>query len=120
MQLFKTVTISEDKKDRANPENLWTAAFVTLARYQREGKEPGAECWQADTRWKRPLLIEDIRKEWLSLVGGDYLFPWSDDFVIDIWVSLRKAPKIAKVALCDELNIEVPSKWKVGDQENSP
>jgi hypothetical protein len=115
MQLFKTVAISEDKKDRANPENLWTAAFVVLARYQREGKEPGAECWQADTRWKRPILIEDIRAEWLSIVGGDYLFPWSDDFVIDIWVSMRKAQKYAKAAFCEELGIEVPAKWKSGD-----
>lgn len=116
-KLFQKLDISNDKKSRADADILWAAVFIVLTRYQRDGKEPGAEHWQADTRWKRPLLIEDIRTEWLSIIGGDYLFPWSDDFVIDIFVSQRKATRAAKVAICEELGIEIPAKWAPANEE---
>jgi hypothetical protein len=107
------IEISPDKKDRADPNRLWTAAFLVLVHYQREGLEPGAEHWQADTRWKRPKLINDIRDKWIKQLDAEHLFPWSDDFVVDVWVSLRKATKPIKVMLCQRLGLSIPDKWRL-------
>lgn len=109
--LFQRPKLSEDKFDRANPENLFNAIFIVLARYQREGKEPGAERWQADTRWYRPKLVNDIRDEWVSLIGSDHILPWHEDYIIDCFVSLRKAQKHIKVAVCEFYGLDVPADW---------
>lgn len=110
-EMFPRPKASEDKFERADPENLFEAVFLTLWSYEKQGKKPGAECWQADTRWKRPALIGDIRDAWLTIVGGDYLFPWHDDFVVDCFVALRKCTNPVKAELCKYFNREVPGRW---------
>lgn len=117
--LFAKPDVGQDKFDLSNPEPLFEAMFRTLVLYQETGKQPGAEHWQADTRFKRPELISDIRAEWLIAVGQDALMPWHDDYLIYCWVSLRKLNKPQKVALCEWYGIEVPRKWTSGDDEVS-
>lgn len=102
----------------ADPDRLFAAVWAVLARYQENDLEPGAEHWQADTRYMRPRLVEDIRQEWLRIVGRAELFPWHDDFVVHVWVSSRKCSKAAKVDICQALGIQIPSKWSgAGEQE---
>lgn len=100
-----------DKFDLSDPENLFEAAFRTLVEYQASGKQPGAEAWQSDTRWKRPQLVAGIRSAWLSIIGQDVLFPWHDDYVLYCWVGLRKLTKTEKCSLCKYFNLAVPGKW---------
>lgn len=96
----------------ANPEDLFRAVFVVLARYQREGLEPGAEKWQSDTRRYRPELVGDVLVEWSTAYGDDTLFPWHEDFVASMWVAARKLSTREKCELCETYAIEIPKEWK--------
>ena len=120
----KPTKSGEDKFDLSDPDNLFQAMFVVMVRYQHAAKtelnsEPGAEHWQSDTRWMRPILIADIRKEWLLLLGKPkgrtfHLWPWHDDYVLYCWTGLRKVSKPQKRQLCDWFGLAIPSKW-LGD-----
>lgn len=117
-QLFKRPSISDDKFERSDPDNLFKAIFFVLVRYQRDGKEPGAERWQADTRWHRPQLVNDIRDEWIRIIGEEQILPWHDDYILDCFVSLRKAEKSKKVATCEFYGIDVPAEWRCRENVN--
>lgn len=107
-----------EKFNLADPDNLYKAVWAVLARYQEANLKPGAEHWQADTRYARPALVADIRAEWLTIIGADELFPWHDDFVVYAWVSLRKCNNAAKREACEALGITVPKKWQEPEQQD--
>lgn len=98
----------------ANTDNLRHAVFHVLYRYQVDGKEPGAEYWQSDTRGSRPILIEDVRQEWCRWLGREEPFlPWHDDYVMLSWVALRKIDVWKKRELCNFYGLAIPEKWQV-------
>ncbi len=92
---------------------LRRAMFRVLVEWENTGKRPGAECWQSDTRHKRPELVDAIRREWYREIGKeDLIFPWHDDYVLSCWVDLQNLERSEKQQMCDWLNIEVPEAWK--------
>lgn len=105
--------IGDDKFDLCDSDILYAAVFVTLHHYETSGLEPGAERWQADTRWFRPQLVGDIRSTWLELLGRNSppLFPFHDDYVVDCFVSLRKVNEEKKRACCAFFGLPIPLGW---------
>jgi hypothetical protein len=100
---------------KAKVTPLFIAMFHTLAWYQRNGMEPGAERLVADTRHCRPRLIEDIRAVWMKVIDGDDVFPWHDDYIVYAWAKLRRMTVSQKIACCEWLGVEVPEKWQIRD-----
>ncbi len=99
----------------SDPEILREAVSKVFVKYQSDGLKPGAEHWHIDTRIKRPMLISDIRKKWLEIIGEcDPLFswfPWHDDYVLCCFVSVRKLSQDQKLDLCYYYDLEVPAEW---------
>lgn len=96
------------KANKAEPDLLLHAVAIQMARYEQERKQPGAEKWQSDTRRYRPTLVSDIMDEWARLAGTDEVFPWHDDYVLEVWVSFRKMVKPLKVQWFEYYGIPVP------------
>lgn len=84
------------KLDKANPELLLESVAIVNARMEANRQFPGAERWQGDSRKYRPRLIAWICEEWERLAKCDEVFPWHDDYVIEVFVSFRKLPKEKK------------------------
>ncbi len=113
MNFLADVGIGNEKFKNADPQPLRRAMFRVLVEWENSGKRPGAECWQSDTRHKRPELVDAIRRQWYREIGtDDLIFPWHDDYVLFCWVGLRKLGRSEKQQMCDWLNIEVPESWK--------
>lgn len=100
----------------AEINNLYIAMVHTLAWYQRNEMEPGAERLVADTRHCRPRLLEDIRAVWMRILGDD-VFPWHDDYIVYAWAKLRRLNNPQKVECCQWLGVEVPAQWIPGSKE---
>ena len=112
--MAKPKTSADDHFALSDADNLLQATFRVLHRYQMEDMKPGAEHWQADTRWKRPQLVADIRAAWLDIMGADCLLPWHDDYLVYCWVGLRKCGNAHKRSLCEFFDLPVPEKWMSG------
>ena len=101
----------------ADAAKLRHAMFNVLHHYESEGLEPGAEKWQSDTRKSRPILVEDIRREWCRWLGHDEpFFPWHDDFILFSWVSMRKMNNAAKRQMCEFYGLKIPQEWSIEKQ----
>lgn len=104
-----------DALDKADPDLLLQAVAIVQARYHAHGKQPGAECWQSDTRRYRPQMIADVFIEWSTLTGTDQLFPWHDDFVAEVWVKFRKTSTGKRVEFWNYWSIDVPPRFESSD-----
>ena len=103
--------------DIADTSPLRVATFLVLRTWQENGWQPGAEKWQSDTRYWRPMLIDAIRKEWQQILGGDQaVFPWHDDFVMLAWVATRKMNLQQKREMCEFYGADIPDEWKAGKE----
>lgn len=78
------------KLDKADPELLFHAIAIVMARYFDDGRKPGAGKWEFDTRRYRPQMVADVAHEWSTLAGTDFVFPWHDDFVAEVWAAFRR------------------------------
>ena len=94
--------------DLLAPEPLWHAVGIVNLQYQREGKQPGRECWTNDTRRWSPELIADVQQEWRTLTGkegAEHPFPWHDDLIRLLWVQFRKMDRQDKAAFFEYYGI---------------
>jgi hypothetical protein len=108
-----------EKFKNADPQPLRRAMFRVLVEWENSGKRPGAECWQSDTRHKRPELVDAIRREWYREIGtDDLIFPWHDDFVMLGFVAIRKMSVTQKRDMCKYLEVQIPAAWS-GDKERA-
>jgi hypothetical protein len=98
------------KLDKADPDALLQAVAVVNANYDRNGKKPGAEHWQNDTRRYRHEMIGDVFLEWSRIAGTDVVFPWHDDYVAEVWVSFRKMALPQRILMWEFFGIEVPQR----------
>ena len=97
--------------DKADPELLWRSVAGVMASYYTHHLQPGAEKWQSDTRIWRPKLIGDITAEWSHHTGTDVVFPWHDDYVLEVWVKFRKLTKDLKRDHWQHFHIVLPPQW---------
>lgn len=97
---------------KADPKLLWRSVAVVMARYYTNKLQPGAEKWQSDTRAWRPKLVAEIAAEWSRHARTDVMFPWHDDYVMDVWVKFRKLTDPVKQAHWEHFCIELPPQWK--------
>lgn len=109
--------VCERQLELAEPDLLLRSVFTVLARYQIEGLEPGAEHWISESRRYRPKMIGDVFDVWSALTGTDVLFPWHDDYVASMWVNIRKLRNDVKRELCKFYGLDIPDKWKSGEEQ---
>jgi|WetSurMetagenome_2_1015567.scaffolds.fasta_scaffold38137_2 hypothetical protein len=98
------------KLNKADPDILLNAVAVVQAKFEAENRKPGAEKWQADTRKYRPLLVAEIVAEWERISGCDEVFPWHEDYVLDVWVSFRKMKDQQKQLMWEHFGVSVHRK----------
>ena len=93
---------------KGDPHLLLNAVASVNAAFERDGKKPGSEKWQSDTRKYRRQMIDDVIDQWTGLVGTDEVFPWHDDYVAEVWVAFRKTTTLKKNAIWSYFDIESP------------
>lgn len=94
-------TSSYGEWPQADAKALALAVAKTNLRFDKEGRQPGAERW-VDSRFHRPTMIAEVVDEWEQITGGaNFGFPWHDDFVVKCWVGFRKMAVPRKVAYCN-------------------
>jgi hypothetical protein len=75
----------------ANPETLIKAVCDVYDKWDTEGKKPGADKYTMDTRFYRPMMVDEVTARWCEITGCDNdLFPFHHDFVAMTWVMFRK------------------------------
>lgn len=98
------------KIPKSDPDILLRSVALVYADWEVRDLQPGAEKWQNDTRVWRPILLEEIRNWWMKLSHVDEVFPWSDDYTIEVWVSFRKQKIGEKVFWLNYYNIPIPKR----------
>jgi hypothetical protein len=93
---------------KADPELLWLSVAIVIAEYYRQRLEPGSEKWQNDTRIWRPKLVSDIFSEWSNHSKAHDLFPWHDDYVLQVWTAFRKLNREEKIKHWNYFDISIP------------
>jgi len=93
---------------KGDPHLLLNAVASVNAAFERDGKKPGSEKWQSDTRKYRRQMIDDVIDRWTGLAGTDEVFPWHDDYVAEVWVAFRKTTTLKKNVIWTYFDIESP------------
>jgi hypothetical protein len=76
---------------RGNPVQLREACEAIYAEYKADGKKPGSEHWIYETNWRRKILLADIEAKWRQITSTPKkTYPFSDDYVIEVYVKHRK------------------------------
>lgn len=89
--------------DRLN--KLGTALVASIVTVWESEHEPGSDVWQIWTD-ARQRLIDRITEDFSKRTGiPRERFPFSNDFVIDLWVRYRKGAKDQKQAIHEHLEI---------------
>lgn len=84
----------------ANPDLLIKAVCDVFDKWFLEDKLPGADKYGLDTRYYRPMMVDEVTARWCELSGEDNSeFPFHHDFVAMVWVMYRKETRRAKNAL---------------------
>lgn len=75
----------------ADPKLLLMAVVSVYERYQESDRKPGSDdwlCWPG----KKQAIIAEIIDEWAVIGNGDKSrFPFSDGYVVALWIKWRKA-----------------------------
>ena len=85
---------------------LIKAVVRTYDRYDENDKKPGSAKYEINTRKYRREMIDAVAEEWASETGhDDSEFPFSDDYIVSLWVAYRKltASEKGKIARCCRL-----------------
>jgi hypothetical protein len=96
---------------KAKLSNLWMLCFEVYVTYTNSGWKPGSEKWMLDSEIAKPKLLGDIKGRWRELQGADEIFPWSDDYVLLVWTTLRKAKNEDKIKACKQYGLMAPQEW---------
>lgn len=95
-----------DQLVKADPYLLLQCVAIVNAAFERDGKKPGSEKWQSDTRKYRRQMIDTVIDQWTKLAETDEVFPWHDDYVAEIWVAFRKTSTMKKNNIWTYFDIE--------------
>jgi hypothetical protein len=93
---------------KGDPYLLLQAVATVNADFERNGKKPGSEKWQSDTRKYRQQMVDAVIDEWSRLAATDEVFPWHDDYVAEVWVAFRKTTTMKKNTIWTYFDIESP------------
>jgi hypothetical protein len=74
---------------QADPKFLVEAVATLFFEFSNADMQPGAEKWSRCRR-HRIQITEAIFTKWTALSGKDNVFPWSEDYVLLVWVAFRK------------------------------
>lgn len=92
------------KLSRADAGQLLDAIAKIYFAWSKGGEKTGAEKWSRCS-YRRREIMEEVFRLWCASSGEDSVFPWSEDYVIDLWVAFRKQSDEIKREWFDYLGI---------------